>query len=67
MSVGLFPLPFSSSSFYGQVVMLFAEPALNYLISFNTCFEIEGSGITLATKIVLLEETVVCLKWMLLV
>jgi len=40
------------------VVMFFAEPAPNYLISFTTCFEIEGSGLNLATKTGLLDETV---------
>jgi hypothetical protein len=36
--------------------MFFTEPALNYLISFNTCFEIKDSGLTLAAKIGLLDE-----------
>lgn len=57
VTVGFFSLLSSNSTLYGQVIMFFAEPALNYLISFNTCFEIEGSELTVAAKIDLLDET----------
>jgi hypothetical protein len=47
----------SSFALYGEVVMIFAEPALEGQ-SFMTCFEIEGRGLWLAARTSLLDETV---------
>jgi hypothetical protein len=67
VSVGLFSLLFSNSAFCGKAVMIFAEPTVEKLRSFVTCFEIEGSGHRLAALTGLLDENLGVVKWMVLI
>jgi hypothetical protein len=43
---------------YGEAVIIFAEPAVEGLTSFMTCFKIEDRRLRLAARTSLLDETV---------
>jgi hypothetical protein len=55
VSVKFIPLFFSNSALYGEAVMIFAEPGLDflYLALVVPCFEIEDSGLRRETSTIL--------------
>lgn len=47
---------FLHSTLYDEVVPIFAEPVVEYLTLFKTCFKTEGRGLKLAGRICLFEQ-----------